>query len=176
MDSSHQQLNEYDPEWGSRYEKEKEQLSELLGDVALDIQHIGSTAIPGLSAKPIIDIAVLVKDQEQAESVIRPLEKLGYSFDRNAHQKTQFPERHFFRKGTPTQFHLSLGYADKGSFWKRQTLFRDYLRDHSDVRDEYRAIKEKGLTVDPTGMDEYINQKTEFIFGVLEKAGFVKTW
>lgn len=176
MDTSHESLNTYDSEWEKTYLEEEQKIRDVLGDGVVDIQHIGSTAVPGLASKSIIDIAVLLKSHTEAEAHIEPLKELGYMFDEVAHAKGPSPERHFFRKGNPTQFHLSLGYADKGSFWKRQILFRDYLRNHPDVRDEYQKIKEQGLTVDPSGMDAYIEHKTKFIFATLEKAGFVKTW
>lgn len=176
MDGSHKKLLPHDPNWKGEYEKEEQILKTIFKDSILDIQHIGSTAVPGLAAKPIIDIAVLLKTHTEAEQFVAPLKELGYDFDEVAHSKGTSPERHFFRKGVPIKFHLSLGYSDKGSFWKRQILFRDYLREHDEAREEYQKIKEKGLEADPTGADDYINQKTDFIFGILEKAGFVKTW
>mgnify|MGYP006367783937 FL=1 len=154
MDVSHEQLLPYDPKWKEEYEKEKNKLENVFGEEIIDIQHIGSTAIPNLSAKPIVDIGVLLKTDTVAESFIEPLKEIGYVFNVEGHTKFGSPERHFLRKGNPTKFHLSLGYADRGSFWKRQILFRDYLRTHQKEREEYQKIKEQGLRVDPSGADE----------------------
>jgi len=76
-------------------------------------------------------------------------------------------ERHLFRRGSPTEYHLSIAYKDKGNFWERQILFRDYLRNHPDFRDEYQKLKEKLLRDDLTGKDSYISGKSEFINNVL---------
>jgi GrpB-like predicted nucleotidyltransferase (UPF0157 family) len=176
MNSSHTRLIPYDSGWNSSYEKEAAILKPLFSESLIDIDHIGSTAVPGLSAKPIIDIAVLLKSHNDADAYIAPLKEHGYIFDEAAHAKGVAPERHFFRKGNPTTFHLSLAYADRGSFWKRQVLFRDYLREHTEAKDEYQRIKEEGMKIDPTGGDTYIGNKTEFIEQTLVRAGFVKNW
>lgn len=154
------------------YAKEAELLRPVFGDALIDIEHIGSTSIPGLSSKPIIDIAVLIRTHHEADSFIEPLMELGYVFNKELHAKTQFPERHFFRKGEPTQFHLSVAYADKAKFWPRQILFRDYLRSHPEARDEYARLKEKLIKEDPTGSDMYISGKTAFVSAVLKETGF----
>jgi GrpB-like predicted nucleotidyltransferase (UPF0157 family) len=176
MDTSHTTLLSYDPQWPQMFEAEAQQLQAVFGDAARDVQHIGSTAVPELSAKPIIDIMVLIPTHADADGFVEPLKALRYQFDEAAHAKGAAPERHFFRKGAPTTFHLSVAYADRGSFWKRQLLFRDYLRSHPEVRDEYARIKERALVTDPTGRDSYISQKTEFIESILAKAGFIKNW
>lgn len=173
-DASHEQVVPYDHEWVNIYNAESEILKKEFGDELLGIEHIGSTSVPGLPAKPIIDIMMLVANSDVADSMVSRLEKFGYPLDIELHMNTQFPERHFFRKGHPTKFHLSIAYADKGSFWKRQLAFRDYLRDHPDDRDEYASIKQKLIETYPTGKDGYIGGKTDFINEILDKSGFVR--
>lgn len=171
-DSSHEQVVLYDPEWVDLYEKEADKLKEVFGNDLLGIEHIGSTSVPGLSAKPIIDIMVLVESPEVADQVAPKLQELGYPFDMELHKKTEFPERHLFRKGKPTEFHLSIAYANKGSFWKRQLAFRDYLREHSEEKDRYAELKQKLIEEDPTGQSAYIGGKTDLINEMLDKSGF----
>lgn len=174
MDSSHQQIISYDPNWIEIYNTEAQKLKEVFGDSLLGIEHIGSTSVPGLASKPIIDIAVLIENHEDAEKFISALAEIGYIFDEGLHMKTEFPERHLFRKGSPTSSHLSIAYADKGSFWKRQLAFRDYLRTHPKDRDRYATLKQKLIQEDPTGQNGYISGKTELINEILDKTGFVR--
>jgi len=166
IDSSHIALIPYQRSWADKFETEKDNLQKIFNDRAINIEHIGSTSIPGLSAKPIIDIAVLIEKREDGDSFIELVEKLGYQYDK----LNSSGERHFFRKGNPTEFHLSVAYQDKGSFWERQILFRDYLRNHSDIRDEYQKIKENLLKNDPTGKESYLSGKSEFVNRVLDLA------
>ncbi|MBP6942726.1 MAG: GrpB family protein [Candidatus Buchananbacteria bacterium] len=172
MDSSHQNVVPYNPEWASLFISEAEILKPIFADSLVSIEHIGSTSIPSFPSKPIIDIGVLIKSHTEAENFIEPLVELGYAFDRELHNRTEFPERHFFRKGEPTQFHLSIAYADKAKFWPRQLAFRDYLRSHSEARDAYAKLKQELIAADPTGRDTYISGKTEFVNDVLQRAGF----
>jgi GrpB-like predicted nucleotidyltransferase (UPF0157 family) len=171
MDASHEKIVPYDPAWVDAYNQEAEKLRPVFGDELVDIEHIGSTAVPGLASKPIIDLAVLIKSHENADTFIEPLLALDYRFDRDVHAKVVSPERHLFRKGNPTRFHLSVAYADRGGFWRRQLLFRDYLRAHPEDRQRYQDLKQKLIQVD-TNIDAYVSGKSEFINEILQKAGF----
>lgn len=162
-DISHTQLLLSHSSWKEKFQAEKDELQKIFGDTAINIEHIGSTSIDGLPSKPIIDIAVLIEKREDADKFIKLLDRLSYRYDK----ENSSGERHFFRKGDPTEFHLSIAYADKGSFWKRQLLFRDYLRNHPEARDEYARLKENLLKEDPTGKDGYIGGKSEFIQRIL---------
>jgi GrpB-like predicted nucleotidyltransferase (UPF0157 family) len=172
IDISHTEIQDYNPEWVTVYEKEAHKIKEVLGDRFLEIEHIGSTSIPELSSKPIIDIAILIASWEDADNLIEPIESLGYVFDVDVHQAQSNPERHLFRKGNPTEFHLSIAYQDKASFWERQMLFRNYLRAHPEEREQYAKLKQELIAKDSTGKDEYIVGKTDFVMGILKKAGF----
>ncbi len=176
VDTSHQEVCEYDPRWAEMYEEEASRIKSLLGDKITRIEHIGSTSIQGLASKPIIDIAIEVPTSEDAESLIEPLSTLGYPASRDGHNKDVSTERHLLRKGMPTKFHLSICYGDKGSFLERQILFRDHLREHSEDRDAYGALKKGLIQKDPTGMNEYIGSKTDFVMRILKKAGFENEW
>jgi len=169
-DSSHTILMPYQDSWKDKFEAERSKLREIFGSKAIAVEHIGSTSIPGLSAKPIIDIAVLIEKSEEADSFVEVLNTPGYSHDK----LNSSSERHFFRKDDPTEFHISIAYKDKGGFWERQILFRDYLRNHPDLRDEYQKLKEKLLLNDPTGKNSYIDGKTEFVCKILQLSMNIK--
>ncbi len=167
MDSSRGQIVEYDPAWESAYAVEAEELKSTLGDSLVSIEHIGSTSIPRLAAKPIIDIAALIGRHEDAEKWIEPLRRIGYTYD----QPASSGERHFFRKGSPTRFHLSVCYQSRGGFLRRQILFRDWLRTHQEDRERYQALKRQLIEHDPTGGGAYIEGKSDFIREILQKGG-----
>ncbi len=142
---------------------EAKKLENIFGDKAVAIEHIGSTSIEGLSSKPIIDIAVLIENKADAGLFTHLLLEFGYVEDR----RSVSTERHFFRKGMPTEFHLSIAYKDAGGFWDRQIVFRNYLRVHDKERQEYDSLKRRLIVEDPTGGDRYISGKTDFINKVL---------
>ncbi|MBT4498128.1 MAG: GrpB family protein [Gemmatimonadetes bacterium] len=154
-------ISPYRADWQTKFRAEKERLEAVFGDAALEIEHIGSTAVEGLAAKPIIDIAVMVKSHKDADGFIEPLAQIGYDFDQLS------TERHFYAKGDPIDYHLSIAYMDRGGFWDRQILFRDYLRANPDARDEYAALKKQLLQADPSG-NRY--DKTEFVNRILRQA------
>jgi len=164
----HTKIIPYQQEWPEKFELEKQRLQQIFGDKALEIEHIGSTSIHGISSKPIIDIAVLIDHIDDEESFINDLEKISYIHD----TEDLSTERHFFRKYGEDDFHLSIAYNNQGGFWLRQILFRDYLRNHLDLRDEYGNLKKDLLEQDPSGSDEYIRGKTNFVYKVLNLAGW----
>lgn len=175
-DLSHERVLEYNPEWKEIYEQEAGRIKELLGDKISRIEHIGSTSVPGLVSKPIIDIAVEIPSSEEIDLLIKSLETLGYPALNNNHNKDVSTERYLLRKGDPIQFHLSICYGDKGSFLERQILFRDYLREHDQDRDDYSSLKKELIQKDQTGKHDYINNKTDFVMRILKKAGFENKW
>lgn len=172
-DLSHEQIKSYNPEWIEKFKIEAEKLKVIFGNDLLGIEHIGSTSVPGLPSKPIIDIMVLIDNHENVDKFISKLHEFGYPFDSASHTDKS-TERHLFRKGNPTQYHLSVAYMDRGSFWKRQLAFRDYLREHSDERDRYALLKQELIKIDPAGKDLYIGGKTDMVNEILDKSGFVR--
>jgi len=130
------ELVPYDPVWAEAYEQERAQIAAALGDLAVAVHHIGSTAVPGLDAKPVIDIMVVVRRLEDTAECIAPLQELGYSFI----DYPQNVDRRFFRKGFPRTHHLHI--VASGS----QTLadhvdFRDALRANPALRQAYQDLK-----------------------------------
>lgn len=164
---SHTQLTPYQSDWPKKFQAEKEILQNLFGNKALEIEHIGSTSIEGLLSKPIIDIAVMIGDHKAADAFTEPLAQIGYRCHGPAST-----ERHFYIKGDPITYHLTIAYADRGGFWKRQILFRDYLRKHPEALHEYAALKTDLLKSNPTGRDGYMSGKREFVYKILGLAGW----
>jgi GrpB-like predicted nucleotidyltransferase (UPF0157 family) len=167
MNTSHTKILPYQTDWPQKFESEKEKIQSVFSEKALKIEHIGSTSISGLSSKPIIDIAVLIENHNDADSFTEPLANIGYIPHPTYPKST---ERYFYIKGDPIEYHLSIAYADQGGFWDRQILFRDYLRNHPETRDEYGNLKIELLKKYPTGKDGYIEGKSDFINKVLKLA------
>lgn len=160
------QLVEHDPKWNKEYEIEANLIRSVLEDEIIDIQHIGSTAINVIKAKPIIDIAILLAKEEYLQVYTRDLNKIGYVY----YPESSSVERLFYRKGNPVKFHLSLTQEGKTSYWQRQIIFRDYLNAHPEIALEYEKLKEDLLIKDPTAGKIYSEGKTEFVRHVLELA------
>ena len=119
------ELLPYNPAWQKLYQKEAKLLYSAIGKYILDIQHVGSTSIPGAKAKPIIDIAIGVINLKNAEKCINALTQLGYEYKYNAGIKGQ----HFFAKGSEKNRTHYIHMAKlNGRVWKNCALFRDYLR------------------------------------------------
>ena len=156
----------YDPEWVLAFERAREDLSQALGAHALSIHHVGSTGVPGLSAKPVLDLLVGVADLHQALALVEPIEALGYRF----HGAETSPDRHYFRKwasaGIRTH-HLSL--AEPTSAHYTKTLaFRDALRNDPDLADEYGRLKVELAQQYPGERKAYLAGKADFIAQILE--------
>lgn len=134
----------YDPIWPHKFKLEAEKISEVLDNQIKNIQHIGSTSIPGLSAKPIIDMGVLVDSILDINFFVTKLSSIGYEYKPDMSSV----ERIFFRKGHPVQYHLSIA-CPQHLFWNRNIIFRDYLRTHTDLAQEYEELKMKNLQETP---------------------------
>jgi GrpB-like predicted nucleotidyltransferase (UPF0157 family) len=119
------------------FAKEKKLILDALGPIGVRVEHIGSTAVPGLGAKPVIDILAGVHRLEHAKVCIGPLKLIGYEYEPDL--EAQIPERRFFNKGElPKEQHYHLHMVEVTSdFWRRHLLFRNYLRAHAAVGEEY---------------------------------------
>ena len=149
---------EYDPEWPTTFETIRAGVSSALGGLALNIEHVGSTAVPGLPAKPIIDVDVVVRPAD-AESVIRRLVRIGYVHEGDL----GVPGREAFRRpaGTPAH-HLYVCPTDSMAL-KEHLRFRDYLRADPVVAGEYATLKRRLAS-------EFGDDRAAYTAG---KAGFV---
>lgn len=151
--------------WHQFFAEEEARLRNSISAYALAIEHVGSTAVCRLSAKPIIDIAVAVQQIANAKRCVTPLENIGYEYL----GEHGIPGRHFFCKGEPRTHHLHLVEADS-DLWRSHLLFRDYLRQHAEVAAEYDKLK-RGLAHEyKDNREAYTEGKAAFIENVLRVA------
>ncbi|WP_270180984.1 GrpB family protein [Alkalihalobacillus sp. CinArs1] len=157
-------LVEYDENWPKQYEKEKQTILQAVDVFA--IEHIGSTSVEGLSAKPIIDIAVGVHDLKVVESLKAPLERAGFVYV----HKPELEDRRFFRKGEWGKGTVHVHVCEyEGSQWKEKLAFRDYLRAHPDAAQEYEALKQHLASKYKDDRPTYTKEKEPFINRILVK-------
>ena len=162
---------DYDASWPARYERERASIVETLGDVmegVAAIEHVGSTAVPGLAAKPIIDIMIGVRELPVGEGCVQPLESLGYEY--RGELFPGIPGRYYFRKGNPRSHQLHL-VEHRSEFWQRHILFRDLLGESPAVAQEYSALKKELAVQYRTDRLAYTEAKTTFIESALAQAG-----
>ncbi len=158
---------EYDRQWPELFEAEACGIRRALEGLALRIDHVGSTAVPGLAAKPVIDIQVTVAGAEQVEACRAPLVALGYSY-------TRAPLPYFHRPGGwPHTHHVHV--REQGSQEGcRMIAVRDWLREHADDRRAYEALKrqlaEGSEAETPEGRFRYSEGKTDFIRRLEERS------
>ena len=167
---------EYNPQWPAMYEEEKSRVLGVIGHKIVAIEHIGSTAVPGLGAKPIIDIMVAVHRLADAEKCIGPLQGIGYEYVPEF--EVELPGRRFFRRGHQGAGTHHLHMVELTSdFWERNLLFRDFLRNHSTVAQEYYLLKMGWAAKygsDREKYEAYTEAKTPFIESVVARASAAK--
>jgi GrpB-like predicted nucleotidyltransferase (UPF0157 family) len=156
---------EYDPGWPAAFEALRGRVAGALGDLALSIEHVGSTSVPGLAAKPIIDMDVAVRSPDDLPAAIEALATIGYVHrgDLGIGGREAFAQP----AGTP-EHHLyvcPLG----GRELPRHLAFRDHLRAHPAAADDYATIKRAAALRFPNDIDAYIDAKTAFIEGILSR-------
>ena len=166
LENNKVKLIEYTEEWNELYSLEKNRLLKKFGDIIVNIQHIGSTSIPGMTAKPIIDILVSVGNKELLYSTLKYLYDLDYRFLGNGGKRGRL----FFVKGNEniTYYHLHLLVA--GSYYEgNYFLFRDYLRENEECANKYKHLKVTLSEKFPSNRDKYSQFKSKFVKRVLRK-------
>jgi GrpB-like predicted nucleotidyltransferase (UPF0157 family) len=166
----------YDPRWPDLYEGARAKLAAVLGNAAVAIEHIGSTAVPGLAGKPIIDIMVGVRSLEDDQPLIDALVGLGYEYV--AETNPPMPFRRFFRR---RDVRLAPGFPRAGyhvhmverthEFWATHLAFRDHLRAHPEDAAAYERLKRELAERFRSERERYTDAKGDFIAAVLAKAG-----
>ena len=162
----------YQTDWPAQFAAEAETIRAAFGSRALRIEHVGSTAVPGLAAKPVIDLQISVASLEPMSVHSQPLEDLGYTHIPLGDFDLVYP---FFQKPAtwPSTHHVHLCVVG-GEQEQRHLVFRDYLRDHPDVAADYAELK-RGLAAEHDGntlasRERYSLAKTAFVTSVLERA------
>lgn len=161
----------YDPEWKNIFKVHEEELRNALSDNCVNVYHVGSTSVPGLCAKPVVDIMCVVRDLKAAAEV---LSSVGYE----AKGEFNLPLRLFFSRKLPNDVHIHVVKEDSGEIaWN--LVFQDYLRANTDARDLYARTKLELIKENPGGFkmieglfSEYTVKKGEVILEIAKKAGF----
>lgn len=157
----------YDPSWPERFAREKKILEATLGAWITDgVHHVGSTSIPGMSAKPIIDIMVGVKNLSDAKACIPLLEQIQYCYYPYKPDEMIWLCKPSFSKRT---HHLHLMEASHPQ-WKAKLAFRDYLKSHPNAKEEYRALKAALAETYHEDREAYTEAKGEFVTKIVNKA------
>ena len=156
----------YDPEWPNLYLQEEERLRKAIGDWILDIQHVGSTAVPVLASKPFIDIGIAIQDFEQGFDTIPTMAELGYNF----RGELGVPGRHFFIQGRPRTHHVHMSEISNRD-WIQRLKFRDILRSNPTTARQYEELKSSLGDQFPNDLTKYSEGKTEFIQSILLVVG-----
>lgn len=170
LKKDHVDLVTYNPKWPQEAKLEMDKIRSMLpANKIIDIQHVGSTAIPGISAKPIIDIQIAVKSLDEMKVIAVPnLQKLGYEYwDENPD-----PERMFFVKGMPPYgekrtHHVHI-FELASKHWQQKIIFRDYLLSHPDAAKEYQQLKFKLAQQHSLDREKYTEAKSEFVHKILK--------
>ncbi len=160
-------IADYSSDWPALFDEEKKRIQEAIGDV--EIEHTGSTSIPGLGAKPVIDMMGIVHNIDDARQFVEKMETLGYKYTPKL--ETLIPDIKFFqtRPEAKTQYHISFTEKDS-DFYARQILFRDYMRKHPEAIREYAKIKRELAKEHVDNFETYNAGKTAFILSIIEAA------
>ena len=159
----------YDPAWATDFETIRMELSDVLGSLALRIEHVGSTSVEGLCAKPIIDIDVVIESRDKLAAVIAALAAIGYEHEGDL----GIPGREAFKyDGKPhlRTHHLYVCTQDCAEL-RRHVTFRDYLRTHADAAARYGAVKTEAAQLFPNDIDGYIAHKSAVIAEIYRLCG-----
>lgn len=159
----------YDPTWPLQYKEEKARILAVIAPYVVCMEHMGSTAVPGLAAKPVIDILIGVRSLADAPLFLPPLSSLGYEYIQK--HEAVFPERRYLHRKVNGQHthHLHIVEPDS-NFYRVQITFRDTLRRHPDARDQYAALKLDLAQKYRDDREAYTDAKSVFILSVLELA------
>jgi GrpB-like predicted nucleotidyltransferase (UPF0157 family) len=151
----------YDPSWKSQFEREANRIAHALGEIVVSLHHIGSTAIPGIFAKPIIDILLEVGDIVQLDDKRAAMEQLGYE----AIGEFGIPGRRYFRKDNPsgTRTHQVHAFQVNSPEIERHLAFRDYMIAHPLEAQTYSALKQRLALEHPEDIEAYMDGKDAYI-------------
>lgn len=159
----------WDAAWEQDFSDIKTELADALGELALGIAHVGSTSVPGMAAKPVIDIDVVIKDYSLLEEAVCRLGRLGYQHEGDLGIKGREAFR-YEGKEHLKKHHLYVCPQDSPEL-KRHIAFRDYLRAHPEAAEEYSRIKTEGAALYPYDIEKYIEHKAPFIERIYKELG-----
>jgi GrpB-like predicted nucleotidyltransferase (UPF0157 family) len=156
----------YNPDWQRQFEQAAMEIKGIFGDECIEIHHIGSTAVEGLSAKPVIDLLPVVRTIETVDAFSRKMAEAGYL----GKSENGIPGRRFFQKGGDVRTHHVHVFQKGSKEIGRHLAFRDYLQAHSGEAKKYGALKEKLAIEYPLDIDGYIAGKAELVTWIEKRA------
>jgi GrpB-like predicted nucleotidyltransferase (UPF0157 family) len=156
---------DYDPAWPERFRQEAAKIRAALGEAARAIEHIGSASVPGLAAKPVVDILLVVEDSSDEASYVPALQGAGYVLrvrERDFHE-------HRMLRSAAKDVHVHV-YSPGSPEIERHLLLRDHLRENDEDRELYARTKRDLASRDWPSMEHYAEAKTEVIEGIIARA------
>jgi GrpB-like predicted nucleotidyltransferase (UPF0157 family) len=159
------ELVPYDPAWPVEFAAERDRIGQALGSLAVRIDHNGSTSVPGLAAKPVIDILVGLRAYPLAPQCIAALEGLGYV----CRGESGMPGRQYFRKGSPETHHVHAT-LEGGDVWRSHIAFRDWLRAHPNDAARYGELKRRLAAEHRESRALYTEAKAPFVESILRRS------
>ena len=157
---------DYDPTWPARFEAIRDRIAPALGSLAVSIEHVGSTSVPGLAAKPVIDIDIVVADPSAIPAAIEALTALGYEHL----GELAVPGREAFRRPPGTEKHNLYVCPVGGQGLRNHLALRSHLRTHPEASQAYGALKRQLAAASPD-IDAYVVGKTDLIVSFLRAEG-----
>lgn len=151
----------YDFKWKTDFENIKRELVSAIGDLAISIEHVGSTSVEGLSAKPIIDIDVVISDYSVFDCVVSRLKTIGYFHEGNLGIKDREAFKYSDKPHLQTHHLYVCPQNSKELF--RHIMFRDFLRNNPDAVKKYSEVKEKAAKLFPNDIEKYMEYKSPCI-------------
>jgi GrpB-like predicted nucleotidyltransferase (UPF0157 family) len=155
----------HDEEWHQLFAEEKARIQDAIGAFIVGNEHVGSTSVCGIAAKPILDIAIAITGKASGEKCVAPLENLGYVY----RGENGIAGRFYFRKGAPRTHHLHMLLADSDEL-RNHLLFRDYLRRNKAAAEEYDNLKKELAQKYERDRDAYLDGKAGFVEMILKLA------
>ena len=161
MRTIHVIVEPYDPAWKSDFEKIKREIEATLENLILGIEHVGSTSVEGMSAKPCIDIDVVIKDYSVFDTVVSKLASSGYIHEGDLGIK----DREAFKYSDKSHLKIHHLYVcpQNSEELHRHVTFREYLKSHPEAVERYSAVKEKAARLYPHDIDAYMEYKSSCI-------------
>jgi GrpB-like predicted nucleotidyltransferase (UPF0157 family) len=152
--------------WAAAYERERARIVSALGEHIAGIEHVGSTSIPAVPAKPILDILVGVSDFDEARVCIAPMVAIGYRY----RGENGIPRRHYFVKGDPRTHHVHMLEVQSHG-WQVTLRFRDLLRSNPTIAAEYAREKERLARLHADSRESYQREKDKIVDRILAQIG-----
>jgi GrpB-like predicted nucleotidyltransferase (UPF0157 family) len=152
-------VTEYNPDWKNQFEQDAAEIKKVLGEECLAVHHIGSTSVPGMAAKPIIDLMPVVRDIEKIDRFNEEMRNLGYQ----AKGENGLSGRRYFQKGGDDRTHHVHIYQLGNREVARHLAFRDYLGENPRIAEEYGTLKKKLAKEHPYNIQKYIEGKEQLV-------------